>query len=98
MIFLIDKMKTEFEVLVYKSTKDLSNRIDWQDVFEGKSIIIDELGNEYEWDKSKKEEIGTVFNYTLIRNNRISNLTNMCITEFQRSENKTEFSFKIKDN
>ena len=79
MIFLIDIVDSEHQVIVYKSINDLTKRVEWQDVFEGKSIIIDENGTEYEWDSSKKDEIGTVYDYTLIPTSRISELITECL-------------------
>ena len=79
MIFLIDKVDSEHQVIVYESITDLTQRIKWQDIFEGKSIIIDENGIEYEWDSSKKNEIGTVYNYSLIPTSRISELIAECL-------------------
>ena len=57
MIFLIDIVDSEHQVIVYESIPDLIQRVEWQDIFEGKSIIIDENGTEYEWDSTKRDEI-----------------------------------------
>lgn len=48
LIFLIDKANSEHQVIVYKNIYDLILRLEWQEIFEGKSIIIDEKGMEYQ--------------------------------------------------
>ncbi len=93
MIFLIDKVDFEHQVIVYKSITDLTQRVEWQDVFEGKSIIIDKNGTEYEWDSSKKNEIGTVYNYTLIRTSKVSELIDECLKIVSAHQNICEFNF-----
>lgn len=93
MIFLIDKIDNKHEVIVYESITDLTSRIDWQDIFEGKSIIIDQNGFEYEWNSSKKHEISTVNHYTLIRTSRISSLVSECLKKVKTDKNLAEFSF-----
>ncbi|MCK8521280.1 hypothetical protein M0D21_06870 [Aquimarina sp. D1M17] len=93
MIFLIDKIDFEHQVIVYKSITDLTQRVEWQDVFEGKSIIIDENGTEYEWGSSKKNEIGTVYNYTLIPTSRVSELIDECLKIVSIHQNICEFNF-----
>ncbi|WP_130736349.1 hypothetical protein [Flavobacterium sp. J27] len=97
MFFLIDTIDKVCHVLVYQSLIDLTQRIEWQDVFEGQSIIIDENGIEYEWDSSKKEEVGIVYNYTLIPTDRTSKLLRECLNELHTSRNKQEFNFKTKE-
>ncbi len=92
MIFLIDKIDNKHEVFVYESITDLTSRIDWQDIFEGKSLIIDQNGFEYEWDSSNKHEIGTVNDYTLIKTSRISSLVSECLNKVKLDKNLTEFS------
>lgn len=79
MIFLIDRVDAEHQVIVFENIADLTQRVEWQDVFEGKSIIIDEDGTEYEWDSSQKNEIGTIYDYTIIRTSRVSGLINQCL-------------------
>jgi hypothetical protein len=93
MIFLIDKVDSEHQVIVYESIADLTQRVEWQDIFEGKSIIIDKNGTEYEWDSSKKNEIGTVYNYTLIPTSRVSELITECLKGFELNKDSWEFSF-----
>lgn len=93
MIFLIDKIDSEHQVIVYDSITDLTQRVEWQDIFEGKSVIIDENGTEYEWDSSKKNEIGTVYDYTLIPTTRISELVTECLKRVNADQNIYEFNF-----
>ncbi|GAA0733928.1 hypothetical protein GCM10009430_48520 [Aquimarina litoralis] len=93
MIFLIDKVDSEHQVIVYKNITDLTQRVEWQDLFEGKSIIINENGTEYEWDSSKKNEIGTVYNYTLIPTSRVSKLIDECLKIVSTHQNICEFNF-----
>ncbi|MEN7550064.1 hypothetical protein AAG747_19230 [Rapidithrix thailandica] len=93
MIFLIDKVDSEHQVSVYENITDLTQRVEWQDIYEGKSIIIDKNGTEYEWDSSKKNEIGTVYNYTLIPTLRVSELLTECLKRVNNNQNICEFSF-----
>ena len=93
MIFLIDKVDSEHQVIVYESITDLTQRVEWQDIFEGKSVIIDENGTEYEWDTLKKNEIGTVHDYTLIPTARISKLITECLKKVNNNQNIYEFNF-----
>ena len=93
MIFLIEIVATEHQVLVYKDIPDLVNRVEWQDIFEGKSIIIDEQGTEYEWDSSQKNEIGTIYDYTIIPTSRVSALITECLDRIKTDENSSEFKF-----
>ncbi|GGZ94472.1 hypothetical protein [Algibacter mikhailovii] len=93
MIFLIDKVNSGHQVIVYENITDLTKRVEWQDVFEGKSIIIDKNGTEYEWDSSKKNEIGTVYEYTLIPTTRVSELITECLNRVNTDQNICEFNF-----
>jgi hemin uptake protein HemP len=93
MIFLIDIVDSEHQVIVYEDIPDLIRRVEWQDIFEGKSIIIDEKGIEYEWDSTQKNEIGTVHNYTIIPTSRVSELITQCLERIKLDENINEFSF-----
>jgi len=93
MIFLIDIADSEHQVIVYENIPDLIHRVEWQDIFEGKSIIIDENGTEYEWDSTKKEEIGTVYDYTIIPTSRISELISECLKRVRIEPNICEFNF-----
>lgn len=93
MIFLIDIVDSKHQVKVYESIADLTQRVEWQDIFEGKSIIIDNNGIEYEWDSSKKNEIGSVYNYSLIPTSRVSELITECLNRVNIDQNISEFSF-----
>jgi len=93
MIFLIDILDSKHQVKVYESIADLTQRVEWQDIFEGKSIIIDNNGIEYEWDSSKKNEIGSVYNYSLIPTSRVSELITECLNRVNIDQNISEFSF-----
>ena len=93
MIFLIDKVNSEYQVNVYESITDLTRRVEWQDIFEGKSMIIDEKGTEYEWDSSKKNEIGTIYDYTLIPTLRVSELITECLKRINADQSIVEFNF-----
>ncbi|MEL0456670.1 hypothetical protein WJN01_10550 [Flavobacteriaceae bacterium SZ-1-7] len=92
MIFLIDKVNSEHQVVVYENIVDLTGRVEWQDLFEGNSIIIDENGTEYEWDSSKKNEIGTVYDYTLIPTKRVSVLITECLKRVNTNQDIREFN------
>tara|TARA_Y100001933_G_C18626123_1_gene408384 strand:- start:203 stop:484 length:282 start_codon:yes stop_codon:yes gene_type:complete len=93
MIFLIDIVDNEHQVIVYESITDLTKRVEWQDIFEGKSIIIDKNGTEYEWDSSKKDEIGIVYDYTLTPTSRVSKLITECLKRVSEDQNICEFNF-----
>jgi hypothetical protein len=93
MIFLIDIVDSEHQVIVYEDIPDLIQRVELQDVFEGKSIIIDENGIEYEWDSTQKNEIGTVHDYTIIPTSKVSELITQCLERIKLDENICEFSF-----
>lgn len=93
MIFLIDKVDCEHQVIVYKSIADLTQRVEWQDIFEKKSIIIDENGIEYKWDSSKNNEIGSVYNYSLISTLKFSELIVECLKRVNIDQNICEFKF-----
>ena len=93
MIFLIYIVDSEHQVIVYENIPDLIQRVEWQDIFEGKSIIIDKNGIEYEWDSTQKNEIGTVHDYTIIPTSRVSDLITRCLERIKLDENISEFSF-----
>jgi len=93
MIFLIDIVDSEHQVIVYENIPDLIQRVEWQDIFEGKSIIIDEKGTEYEWDSTKRDEIGTVHDYTIIPTSRVSEFITECLKRVKAEQNICEFNF-----
>lgn len=87
MIFLIEKVNSEHQVFFYDNIPELIQRVEWQDGFEGKSIIIDKKGTEYEWDSEKKNEIGTVHDYTIIPTTRVSELITECLKRIESDKN-----------
>jgi len=91
MIFLIDELVSKYEVRRYKCIIDLTSRIEWQDIFEGNSIIIDINGLEYEWDINKKDEIGSTYHYTMRKTNRKSSLILKCLNILNTHKDLTEF-------
>lgn len=93
MVFLIDKVDSEHQVVIYENISDLVQRVEWQDIFEGKSIIIDENGIEYEWDSTKRNEIGTVHDYAIVPTSKISELTSKCLEIVSSNPNICEFNF-----
>ena len=76
----------------------MTTSVEWQDIFEGKCIIIDEDGVEYEWDSSKKNEIGTVYGYSLIKTHKKSTLLEACLSIISSNENVVEFEIVKNDN
>jgi hypothetical protein len=60
MIFLTDNIRKEnrIEFIVYDSLEDLSQRVDWHDILDSASTILDEEGKIYSWDDTKEEEVG----------------------------------------
>lgn len=95
MIFLIHKVNSNHQVIVYESISDLTQRVEWQDIFYSESIVIDKNGIEYQWDSSKKDEIGTVFDYTMIPTKRVSKYINECLKGVKAEKNICEFVFKM---
>ena len=95
MIFLIDIVDSEHQVIVYENIPDVIQRVEWQDIFEGKSIIIDGNGIEYEWDSSQQNEIGTVHDYTLMPTNSVSSLIDECLKRIKVNENIGTFKFRL---
>ena len=53
MIFCIDNKSVD----VYSNIKDLTNSLEWQDALSEDLVILDENGNVYRWDDSKKMNI-----------------------------------------
>lgn len=93
MIFLIDILETQCNVVVYDDIAHFVQQVEWQDIFEGNSIIFDENGTEYEWDSSQKNEIGTVYNYTMIPTFRKSKLVTKCLEIIELNKHIQEFNF-----
>lgn len=93
MIFLITIVNSKNQVIVYESISDLTQKVEWQDIFEGKSIIIDENGIEYQWDSTKTDEIGTVYDYTMIPTSRVSKYIAECLKRVKAEKSICEFIF-----
>ena len=84
MIFLTEKIRNRnrIEVFVYDSLEDLAQRVDWQDILDESLRILDEDGNLYAWDDSKRKEVGTVSNYSFKRNGTDFYLMKKCKDKF----------------
>jgi|GEM_PF-2895108 len=98
MIYLIHDFENEIQVSSFSSFEEFVNYIEWQDIFEGKSTISDENGTIYKWDSSKKNEIGTVYGYTLISTGKKYHMIKEIIEQSQLAKNSDEFSFRKNDN
>ena len=84
MIFLTDNIRkgNRIEFIVYDSLEDLSQRVDWRDILDPSLTILDEEGRIYVWDNSKRDEVGTVFNYSFKTIGIDLNLAEKCKTKF----------------
>ncbi|MBC7923976.1 MAG: hypothetical protein H7Z75_23125 [Ferruginibacter sp.] len=91
MIFLIDKAEGRKEVTVYESLDRLSSVVEWPDIFEALSLVIDQEGTSYAWDNSKKSEYGTVYGYTFEVNGSIPELAEQCYRQYLALGKPTEF-------
>jgi hypothetical protein len=92
MVFLIDAVDAVNEVVVYESLEDITSRIEWQDVAEGGSTILDEQGRTYGWDNSKVGEYGTTYGYTLMMRDVDYSLRDQCIREYEALGKPAEFT------
>ncbi|MBT30570.1 MAG: hypothetical protein CMO01_13000 [Thalassobius sp.] len=95
MIFLIDKVDSEYQVIVYEDIDQLIYSVEWLDIFAGKTLIIDENGVEYKWDSTKKDEIDTVYGYTIISTSRVSDLVTECLKRVNADKDICEFNFVL---
>jgi hypothetical protein len=86
MIFLTEKIRKRdrIEVFVYDSLEDLVQRVDWQDILDNSLRILDEDGNLYVWDESKRTEVGTVFDYSFKTNGTDFELVKKCKDKFNQ--------------
>lgn len=84
MIFVIEHI-SEVKVRLerYESIEQLVGSLEWQDVYGGAYIIIAEDGIIYEWDKDRKEEFGTLYDYTMIKSGINCRLANTCSNLFR---------------
>jgi hypothetical protein len=97
MIFLTEKIRNrnKIEVFVYDSLDDLARRVDWQDILDKSLKILDEEGKLYVWDDSKKDEVGTVFNYSFKTNGTDLELVNKCKAKFSELGQPDSFEIDI---
>lgn len=93
-LFSIYKENDTFEIVVYESIEDFTNRTEWQDIIDDYFTIIDNEGNIYKWDDSKKDEYGTVYNYTLKVDRIDTELSKACLSNYEANHFATEFNFK----
>ena len=92
MIFIVN-FEAPPEVIIYNSLEQITHSIEWQDIFEGRDIIIDHEGNQYKWNDLKQEEFGTVYDYTLKKfDNKNQWLSERLIEAHFNSGYQSEFS------
>jgi hypothetical protein len=97
MIFLTEKIRSrnKIEVSVYDSLEDLAKRVDWQDILDNSLKILDEDGKLYVWDDSKKDQVGTVFNYSFKTNGTDLELIRKCKAKFTQLGQPDSFEIEI---
>lgn len=97
MIFLADTIRNEnkIEVFVYESLDDLAQRVDWQDILDSSLKILDEDGKLYVWGDSKKDQTGTVFNYSFKTNGTDLELARKCKAKFNQLGQLDSFNIEI---
>jgi hypothetical protein len=76
------KNRNKIEVVIYDSLEDLAQRVEWQDILADSLKILDENGNVYVWDNSKRNEFGTIFDYSFKTNGTDLELINKCKDKF----------------
>jgi hypothetical protein len=94
-IFSLYREKDIFEICVYESLDDFTQRTEWQDALNDYFTILDENGNIYKWDESKTEEFATTYNYTLIIKKTDVELGDLCKRNYALSNFASEFTFEI---
>ena len=86
MIFAVEKLKNHMLVHVFNDLNDLvelSNCLEWQDVFGGAYRIIDTSGVLYQWDKSKRSaEYATLYGYSLEAIGEDKELAQQCLKQY----------------
>ena len=92
-LFSLYTENNTFEAVVYESIEEFTKRAEWQDVIDNCFIIIDNNGKIYKWDDSKKDEYGTVYNYTLKIDRIDSELSKACIANYEANNFAKEFEF-----
>jgi hypothetical protein len=93
-IFSLYIEKNKFEVCVYDSLEEFTQRTEWQDALGDYFTILDEKGNIYKWDDSKTEEYATIYNYTLIIKKVDKELGILCQRNYALNNFETEFTFE----
>lgn len=94
MIFLIDHSNGKQNVVVYDNLIQLSQMVEWQDILDVSCIILDEEGKLYAWDDSKKEEIGTIYDYTFKMIGTNEDLLQRCKLAFEKPGRVDEFELE----
>lgn len=94
-IFSLYREKNIFEIYVYESLEDFTNRIEWQDVLNEHLIILDEHGNIYKWDKSKTNQFSTTYNYTLAIKKTDAELGKICQQNYALNNFSNEFTIEM---
>lgn len=94
-IFSLFRKKNFFEICVYESVEDFTQRTEWQDALDDYFTIIDKDGNIYEWDKGKTKEFATTYNYTLIIKKTDKELGDLCHQNYALNNFASEFTFEI---
>ena len=78
MIFIIYDIDSELEIETFSTLEEISCRIEWQDILCETLTILDENGDIYAWDSSRKDEYATVYDYTLIKISSNLDLAEKC--------------------
>jgi len=94
-IFSLYKEKNIFEICVYESLEDFTQRTEWQDILDDYFTIIDENGNIYKWNESKTDEFAITYNYNLIIKRTDTELGRLCQRNYILNNFATEFTFEI---
>jgi GTP-sensing pleiotropic transcriptional regulator CodY len=99
MIFLTEKIRNRnrIEVFVYDSLEDLAQRVDWQDILDESLKILDEDGNLYVWDDSKRNEVGSVFSYSFKTNGTDFEFVKICKEKFNQLGQPDSFVIETHD-
>lgn len=82
-IFILDEYG---HVDVYNNLKAVTAYIEWQDIFECQQLLFDSNGKCYKWGSLKYNEIGTVYNYTLVTSSEKSELISIVINKYNSME------------
>jgi len=93
MIYHIHEFDNETHVTRFESIDEFINCIEWQDIFEGKSIIANTKGETYKWDSSQQNEFAIVYGYTLMKTGEIYGNMTRVLSEAQKAKFPEEFVF-----